>query len=251
MYYIVTTDKSVAEAADALQQAVAHHGFGVLHVYDLKDTLTRKGYPLAAECRIFEVCNPKQASQVLERDMRLNAALPCRISIFEDHGATKIGTIRPEALLGILSGDERLSEIAANVEASLLAIIDEAAADPWGKARRALLERRAALGQEVVGGVAKRNADSAELLAGNVPDSAELAAADVLLDIDRNEIDRDMTELAAVDAALARIELGSYGSCVDCGRSIEAARLTAAPEAPRCFTCQELAEKRTARRPSL
>ncbi len=251
MYYIVSTEKSVAEAADALQQAVAHHGFGVLHVYDLKDTLTRKGYPLAAECRIFEVCNPKQASQVLERDMRLNAALPCRISIFEDRGATKIGTIRPAALLGMLSGDERLSEIAANVETSLLSIIDEAAADRWGKERRALLERRAALGQEVVGGVAKRNADSADLLAGNVPDSAELAAADVVLDIDRTEIDRDMTELAAIDAALTRIELGSYGTCVDCGRGIETARLITAPEAPRCFACQELAEKRTTRGPSL
>jgi uncharacterized protein (DUF302 family) len=130
MYYLASTTKSVADAARDLEANVAKHGFGVLHVYDLKDTLTRKGYPLAAECRIFEVCNPKQASLVLQRDMRLNAALPCRISVFEDGGTTKIGTIRPTAMLGMLSPDHELAAIAANVEATIQTIIDETAAAP-------------------------------------------------------------------------------------------------------------------------
>ena len=130
MYYIATTSKSVADAAHDLEAAVSKHGFGVLHVYDLKDTLTRKGYPLAAECRIFEVCNPEQASQVLQRDMRLNAALPCRISVFEDGGTTKIGTIRPTAMLGMLSPDPGLATVAANVEATIKSIIDETAGAP-------------------------------------------------------------------------------------------------------------------------
>lgn len=254
MYYIATTTKSVPEAAEALQKAVQDHGFGVLHVYDLKQTLTSKGHPLAAECRIFEVCNPKQASEVLARDMRLNAALPCRISVFEDEGTTKISTIKPSVMLGMLSGDERLSEIAESVETSLTAIINDAAADRWGKAQRALLARRAALTREVEAGVAKRTADRAGLVSDNdnVPDNAERAFADVILDVDRAEIDRDITELAAIDAALTRIDLGSYGSCVDCGRAIEAARLATAPEASRCLACQEHVEKRTAtRRPSL
>jgi uncharacterized protein (DUF302 family)/RNA polymerase-binding transcription factor DksA len=254
MYYTVTTKKTVAETAEALQKAVQNHGFGVLHVYDLKQTLTSKGHPLAAECRIFEVCNPKQASQVLARDMRLNAALPCRISVFEDEGTTKISTIKPSVMLGMLSGDERLAEIAESVEASLTTIINEAAADRWGKAQRALLARRTTLAGEIETGGAKQAVDRAELVAANdnVPDSAERAFADVVLDVDRAEIDRDFTELAAVDAALTRIDLGSYGSCIDCGQAIEAARLETTPEASRCLSCQERIEKRTAKqRPSL
>jgi uncharacterized protein (DUF302 family)/RNA polymerase-binding transcription factor DksA len=243
MYYIATTKKSVAAAAKDLETTVGKHGFGVLHVYDLKDTLTKKGYPLGPECRIFEVCNPKQASLVLQRDMRLNAALPCRISVFEDGGVTKIGTIRPAAMLGMLSPDPELATVAANVEATIKTIIDETAGNPWAAAREALLERRAALAAEVASGVEKRDADREGLL-GNVPDSAELSAADVVLDVDRAEVDRDMNELAAIDAALRRIDDHTYGVCLSCGAPIEPARLEKAPEAARCVSCQRALERR-------
>jgi uncharacterized protein (DUF302 family)/RNA polymerase-binding transcription factor DksA len=244
MYYIATTTKSVADAARDLEAAVQKHGFGVLHVYDLKEMLTSKGHPLAAECRIYEVCNPKQASLVLRRDMRLNAALPCRISVFEDGGATKIGTIPATAMLGLLSSDRELAGIAANVEATIKTIIDETAGTPWATARQVLLARRATLVTEVVNGVAKRESDRDGLL-GNVPDSAELSAANVVLDVDRAEIDRDMGELTEIDAALRRIDAHAYGACVACGTPIEPARLVRAPEAARCLACQRETERRS------
>lgn len=53
---------------------------------------------------------------------------------------------------------------------------------------------------------------------------------------------RESDELRMVDAALRRIEAGTYGQCIDCGAEIPAARLHAAPEASRCITCQEKAE---------
>jgi uncharacterized protein (DUF302 family) len=130
MYHIVETSKPVADAIRDLEAAVGAHGFGVLHVYDLKDTLARKGFPIARACHIFEVCNPKQAQRVLALDMRLNMALPCRISVFEDGGKTKIGTILPTALLGALSSDGALADVAAGVESTLRAIIAAAASEP-------------------------------------------------------------------------------------------------------------------------
>jgi DnaK suppressor protein len=54
---------------------------------------------------------------------------------------------------------------------------------------------------------------------------------------------RESTELGLVDAALRRIENGSYGLCIDCGVKIPTARLHAAPEASRCIACQEKTEK--------
>jgi RNA polymerase-binding transcription factor len=38
--------------------------------------------------------------------------------------------------------------------------------------------------------------------------------------------------------ALHRIDLGTYGTCVDCGRAVPEGRLEAKPEAARCVACQ-------------
>jgi DnaK suppressor protein len=38
--------------------------------------------------------------------------------------------------------------------------------------------------------------------------------------------------------ALARLEAGTYGLCIDCGKPVPEARLEAKPEAARCLTCQ-------------
>ena len=238
MYYLVPTAKTFADAARDLEAAVKRHDFGVLHVHDLKETLTRKGYPLGPQCRVFEVCNPRQATRVLQRDMRLNMALPCRISVFEDDGATKIGTILPTEMLRQLSPDRELAEVAAAVEATIKVIIDDAAA-PRG-AREALLLRRAVLAHEIAAGTEKRRGERD----GNVPDSAELAANDVAHDVSIAEIDRDATELAAIDTALAKLDNGTYGKCVDCGTAIAAERLAHSPEAARCITCQQRTEQR-------
>ncbi|MEU1973323.1 TraR/DksA family transcriptional regulator [Microbacterium sp. NPDC019599] len=45
------------------------------------------------------------------------------------------------------------------------------------------------------------------------------------------------SELVDIDAAQARVERGTYGVCVDCGRSIPPARLEARPTATRCVDC--------------
>lgn len=48
---------------------------------------------------------------------------------------------------------------------------------------------------------------------------------------------RGRDALAAIRAALSRIESGNYGWCVACGAPIEEARLRAEPEADRCLGC--------------
>lgn len=49
-------------------------------------------------------------------------------------------------------------------------------------------------------------------------------------------------ELMALDAAIRRIEQGSFGLCLDCGEHIGASRLQATPEVARCLTCQSKLE---------
>jgi uncharacterized protein (DUF302 family) len=126
MYYIAETDKSFEKASEDLDSAVKRHGFGVLHVHDLGTTLRSKGIPFDEQCRIFEVCNPGQAAKVLSTDMRLNMALPCRISVYTEKGKTKIGLIKPAQMLSSLSEDAALAQIATEVEEKTMRMIDEA-----------------------------------------------------------------------------------------------------------------------------
>ena len=122
--YIAETAKSPAQAVIDLQAAVKQHGYGVLHIYDLKETLASKGFDLPNACHILDVCNPKQAVAVLTADMGMNIALPCRISVYQDGGKTLIGMVRPTVLLASLSESEDLKTIAAQVEKDTIAIIE-------------------------------------------------------------------------------------------------------------------------------
>jgi uncharacterized protein (DUF302 family) len=126
MYYIVQTSKSFDQASADLAAAVARHGFGVLHVHDLGTTLRSKGIAFEENCKVFEVCNPAQAAKVMATDMRLNMALPCRISVFTEKGKTSIGLIKPEQMLSALSQDPALVAVAREVEAATVKMVDEA-----------------------------------------------------------------------------------------------------------------------------
>ncbi|WP_373017853.1 DUF302 domain-containing protein [Thiomicrorhabdus sp.] len=126
MYYVVESNKSFEQAATDLDTAVKNHGFGVLHVHDLGATLRSKGFDFAEQCQVFEVCNPGQASKVLATDMRLNMALPCRISVFTEKGQTKIGLIKPAEMLATLSQDPTLAQVAQEVEEKTMQMVDEA-----------------------------------------------------------------------------------------------------------------------------
>lgn len=126
MYHIVQTDKTFNQASTDLEAAVLSHGFGVLHVHDLGATLRGKGLAFEDQCKVFEVCNPGQAAKVLAVDMRLNMALPCRISVFTEKGITRIGLIRPVPMLTALSQDATLMHVAVEVEEKILQMVDEA-----------------------------------------------------------------------------------------------------------------------------
>lgn len=126
MYYIVETGKTFSQAAADLEAAVLRHQFGVLHVHDLGATLRSKGIAFKEECKVFEVCNPAQAAKVLATDMRLNMALPCRISVYTQDGKTRIGLIKPVPMLSALSDDPALVQVATEVQDKTIRMVDEA-----------------------------------------------------------------------------------------------------------------------------
>ncbi len=122
----LSTDKTVSEAAAALQAAVQANHFGVMQVHNLKETMAKKGVDLARECMIFEVCQPQQAKQVLDHNMSLSTALPCRISIYEEGGKTILATLKPTTLLAMFNVPQ-LEAVAQEVEDTIVKIMKETA----------------------------------------------------------------------------------------------------------------------------
>ena len=55
--------------------------------------------------------------------------------------------------------------------------------------------------------------------------------------------DNSTAVLAAIDGALARIDAGTYGTCVRCGRPIGEERLEALPWAELCIDCKRETER--------
>jgi uncharacterized protein (DUF302 family) len=119
------SDKSVSEAAAALQAAVEANHFGVMQVHNLTETMAKKGVALAHECLIFEVCQPQQAKRVLQGNMSVSTALPCRISIYEENGKTVVAALKPTTLLAMFEAPQ-LEEVARQVEDTIVKIMKEA-----------------------------------------------------------------------------------------------------------------------------
>ena len=100
--------------------------------------------------------------------------------------------------------------------------------------------------------LAELEASAAVLQHSGGADTGELTTLDQhpadsgtsLADADREEASLEVLlgQQERVRAALARVEAGSYGRCVDCGRELPDERLDARPEAERCVDCQQKAE---------
>lgn len=124
--YVVASTRSVDQAQEAVTAAAQERKFGVLHHYDLKQTLKGKGFELEPEVRVLEICNPAYADRVLKTEVAMNMALPCRISVWQEDGATRIGMVRPKAMLEMLTQAPALRQVADEVERLMVEMIDQA-----------------------------------------------------------------------------------------------------------------------------
>jgi uncharacterized protein (DUF302 family) len=127
MLFEIESAKTIDQVCQDLEKAVVEHKFGVMTVHNLKETMKKKGVEFDRECRIFEVCNPHQAKRVLEKNMQLSTALPCRISVFTEGEKVKLATLKPTALISQFNVPE-LQSVAKEVEETLIEIMRAAAA---------------------------------------------------------------------------------------------------------------------------
>lgn len=105
--------------------------------------------------------------------------------------------------------------------------------DPMAARRAALEAVRSRLRDELAEGI---------VAPGPMTYGSQASAASQVFEQQRDLALRERNEqqLAAVDAALDRLDAGTYGRCIRCGEPIVPERLEALPWAAHCIDCQRI-----------
>jgi DnaK suppressor protein len=109
--------------------------------------------------------------------------------------------------------------------------------------RSRLKRREGELQEEIRQALLRSDSEQYAQIADQVHDLEDESFADLMVDVNLAEIDRDLEELRAVEAAVRRLSDGSYGTCAGCGRAIDEERLEAVPFVSRCIDCQTIFER--------
>lgn len=126
MDYTVRAHGTFDDVVVAVEQATADAGFKVQFVHDVAATLAEKGFA-RERVTIIEICNAKYASKVLAADVKIGLMLPCPIMVYAEGDVVFISTMRP-TLIGSFFPDAHIDEVAAEVEAVIVQVVDRAAA---------------------------------------------------------------------------------------------------------------------------
>ncbi|NLC33263.1 MAG: DUF302 domain-containing protein [Clostridiales bacterium] len=121
--YEKQTGKKLQEAIDSLTEHLKSSGFGVLWQLNFKDKLKEKGLEFKDDFVVLEVCNPRQAKEVLEQNIHIGYVLPCKMVVRNEGDKTYIGMTNPETLIGLYDSPE-LTQVAKSVADSLKAAIE-------------------------------------------------------------------------------------------------------------------------------
>jgi RNA polymerase-binding protein DksA len=109
--------------------------------------------------------------------------------------------------------------------------------------KSSMRDRARQLREEIRQSLLKSDHEQYVQIADEVRDLEDESFADLMVDVNLAEIDRDLDELRAIEAAMLRVADGSYGQCEQCGSPIEFRRLQLTPFASRCFDCQSSFER--------
>jgi DnaK suppressor protein len=108
---------------------------------------------------------------------------------------------------------------------------------------RAEIERFKAILQELRNEISQPGRKRDEIAVENAPDTLDRVQGAAERDLAIRQIESDFSRLQSVKLALARIEDGTYGTCLMCEEDISPKRLHALPWASYCIRCQDIADR--------
>ena len=101
--------------------------------------------------------------------------------------------------------------------------------------KKILLEER----QRVLNMATSKTLDDIQISTDDLADETDQAVSELNQNLNLSLRDRERTLLISLNAALQRIEDGTFGTCESCEDEIELKRLEVRPMTTLCFTCAE------------
>jgi DnaK suppressor protein len=103
--------------------------------------------------------------------------------------------------------------------------------------------------QELLADIARTEAEARDSRVAEVENGADRSVSSEAKESLLHETTSDWNAFTQVREALQRIEDGTYGRCLDCGRQIDAARLEIVPWTPYCLADEERHDREAAVQP--
>src|SRR5690625_1580611 len=124
-HYTISTNKTVDQAIEAIENKLQQIKFGVLWKMSITDTLHSKGFTKnTSPYQILKVSNPAKAEEVLLQNPQAHYFLPCKITVFEKERTTQVGLVKPTELMKPLD-DAQLMEILEDIETEVITVLDQ------------------------------------------------------------------------------------------------------------------------------
>jgi len=122
-YFSMILETTFAEAVDRTKEELQKEGFGVLTEIDVQEALKNKIDVDFRKYRILGACNPSFAYKALLAEDKIGTMLPCNVIVQErKDGKIEVAAIDPIASMQAIR-NERLAEIAAQVQEKLKQVI--------------------------------------------------------------------------------------------------------------------------------
>jgi uncharacterized protein (DUF302 family) len=113
-----TVPGSYAETVEAVRDALAEQGFGVLTEIDIQATLKAKLDVDVPAQVILGACRPPLAHEALQAEPSIGLLLPCNVTVREADGGTRVEAMDPTAMV-TLTGNDALRGVADDARARL------------------------------------------------------------------------------------------------------------------------------------
>ncbi len=120
MYYSKSTEKSEDELRTSLLKILEKSTFALQHEHNLQEKLEIKNLSLDT-CKIFDVCNPFIAKELLDIDTNACVLLPCSLVIYKKESKLYLGFIELAKVLTMLN--PKLEQSAKKLENELKQIV--------------------------------------------------------------------------------------------------------------------------------